>query len=287
NPLTPMALLPPDTAEQLTLIIYVAIATLAIQTWDTLVHLLDDYILVTKHPIKFPTMVYFISRWTTLAYLVAAVMLNATPIGESHCDVTRKLTAIFYLLAVASSELLFFLHVRAVYIDNLAAVSFLFLLWIASFGSSLTPLVAASTVVVSGVQNINIGPITGYCIGSQEENAPEYLMMAAILPGIHDIFLFFALAYKILRYSCGDNDRPVEKFKTIVFGHHLPRFSKSLFLHGQAYILCLTITNIVTIILISLPSVPPNYGAFVFGGYPGVMIMNVMAGRLYRNTKSG
>ncbi|KAF9476643.1 hypothetical protein BDN70DRAFT_934898 [Pholiota conissans] len=276
NPLTPMAFLPPDLAAQLTMEIYITIASVAIQIWDVITHLPDDYILVRKYRIKFPTVVYFISRWTTIAYLVLVLITNSAPLG-SRCDFVKKLQTVIYILAFPSSQLLFYVHVRAVYIDNKPIVACLTLMWIASVGSSVAPLIAASTVAKS----INLGP-TRYCIDPPQD--PKYLMVSAIVPAVNDTLIFTALAWRILRVSCADIGI-YGNFKTIIFAQYLPRFSKSFLQHGQAYILSITVTNIVSVVLISTPSFPIVYGAF--SAYPGLMIINVLVTHLYRHTKSG
>ncbi len=152
---------------------------------------------------------------------------KAAPIG--HCAFSKKLVSIFYVIAVPSSELLFFLHVRAVYIDNKAVVRFFMFMWIACVAGSVTPATAAFTVS----RGINIG-VTEYC--TTLPVIPTYTGASAIIPGVNDTLLFFALAWRVQRHSYVDHG-PIGSFKSIVLGQHLPRFSKALLQNGQAYIL--------------------------------------------------
>ncbi|KAF9476622.1 hypothetical protein BDN70DRAFT_882154 [Pholiota conissans] len=93
NPFTPMAFFSADIAAQLTIANYVMVGITAIQIWDMLVHFVDEYNLVRRHRIRFPIIVYFISRFATLAILLGMVIINTAPIR--HCDLSRKIVSIF------------------------------------------------------------------------------------------------------------------------------------------------------------------------------------------------
>ncbi|KAF7335940.1 hypothetical protein MSAN_02307400 [Mycena sanguinolenta] len=64
NPYTPMAFLPPALAGQFEASRYLYAATLGVSAyvWDIGLNLGNDYALLFKHRIRFPTVVYFLSR---------------------------------------------------------------------------------------------------------------------------------------------------------------------------------------------------------------------------------
>lgn len=89
NPLTPMAFLPQDVAQQITISLYVLSGTTSVCSlnyyseepfklaerriihvqvfiWDVITHLKDDYILATHYPVKVPIIVYGVSRYVTI-----------------------------------------------------------------------------------------------------------------------------------------------------------------------------------------------------------------------------
>ncbi|KAF7373778.1 hypothetical protein MSAN_00589500 [Mycena sanguinolenta] len=71
NPSTPLAFLPPALADQFEQLRYLFAATLGAYVWDIALNLENDYALLFKHRVRFPTIVYFLSRAFTLAYILA------------------------------------------------------------------------------------------------------------------------------------------------------------------------------------------------------------------------
>ncbi|KJA26661.1 hypothetical protein HYPSUDRAFT_1063858 [Hypholoma sublateritium FD-334 SS-4] len=276
NPFTPMAFLPPDIAVQYTINTYViiAITTASLQIWDTISHLLDDYHLVRRNKVHLAMIVYFTSRAATLVYMLGYTVLSTAPIGR--CALFNKIINFFYLISVPSSELLFFLHVRAVFIQNKPAVYFFMFLWICTMLSTMTPIIAAYTVAPF----INIGP-TRYCVGTL---VPAYVGASAIVPLINDSILFFSLAWRLQSnvYIGADEKR---QFKGVVAGTYLSRLQRALFQNGQAYFLSTVVLNISTVGLVYAKSIPVSYRDIM--GFPCIVIMNIMASRIYRNVNSG
>jgi hypothetical protein len=73
--------------------------------------------------------------------------------------------------------------------------------------------------------------------------------------------------------------------KTLMFGEYLPAFSKTLFQDGQAYYLTTVTTNLMTVIMLYVSSVPITYRTMF--SVPNIALMNIMACRVFRNTKFG
>jgi hypothetical protein len=72
----------------------------------------------------------------------------------AHCNTVLKISTSAYVFSVPPTAGLFFLRVRAVYIDNRVVVAFFALLWLAVIGTSLLiPLEVAQAVHI-GTTNI-------------------------------------------------------------------------------------------------------------------------------------
>ena len=145
----------------------------------------------------------------------------AAPI--SNCFNTLIAVSVFFVFAISSTSLLFFLRARAVFLSNPLATAFFGVLWLGVLGGSLTS--------IPGIRGANLGP-TRYCtIGMIR----FYSVAAAITPLINDSIIFFAISWRL----CANIAPPTLRndVKTMVFGDHLPAFSKSLLQDGQVYFL--------------------------------------------------
>ncbi|KAF7336010.1 hypothetical protein MSAN_02314700 [Mycena sanguinolenta] len=82
NSLTPLAFLPPALANQFEVLRYIYAATLGAYVWDIGLNLGNDYTLLFKHRVRFPTIVYFLSRAFTLAFILTCFII-AVHIGPT------------------------------------------------------------------------------------------------------------------------------------------------------------------------------------------------------------
>ncbi|KAF5327556.1 hypothetical protein D9619_004285 [Psilocybe cf. subviscida] len=298
NPLTPMAFLPQDVAQQITVSLYVLSGTTSVFIWDVLIHLKDDYILATRYPVKLPIIVYGVSRYfentifqpdsetiykdecnigrvSNLLWLIGFRVVNTAPIGR--CHVILQVINAFLPIALGSTELLFYLHVRAMYIHSRLAVWIFTVLWLATLASSLTP------VINSVNTNIHYGElIIQYCLSGP---VPPYTAATVIVPLVNDSILFGALVYRIMT-SFHDDTSNKSKVKCIVLGHHLPNLARAMLYNGQAYFLSTVSIHILTVMTYYIKEIPLVLRSAMLG-FPTVMLMNVMASRIYRNTKLG
>ena len=130
-------------------------------------------------------------------------------------------------------------------------------------------------------------------------NTRPYAVAATIVPVINDTLVFIAITWRLTRNSYVP---PTLKgdIKVLIFGDYLPVFSKAMLKEGQAYYLlipsiyishsqltgfshrAIVIMNLVALITLFTPSIPEILGT-VFP-VPNVAVMNIMAGRVFRNT---
>ncbi|KAF4610090.1 hypothetical protein D9613_010441 [Agrocybe pediades] len=145
-------------------------------------------------------------------------------------------------------------------------------MWLAVIGGSITP--------VLGVSAMNIGT-TDYCVNS---GLQPYVSAACIVPFVYDTLVFCATSWRLwqnayVTQSISNN------VKVMVFGHHLPSFSRALLKDGQAYYLATISFNLVTIALFFNTSISVVYRSFI--GVPNIVLMNSMGCHVYRNVRFG
>ncbi|KAF9047784.1 hypothetical protein BJ165DRAFT_1610475 [Panaeolus papilionaceus] len=273
NPFTPLAFLPPSDARQVTVVMFVLVASLTIMLWDVLNNLRSDYMLLTRRRFGLPTAVYFFSRVVNLAYQLGTVIISTAPVG--NCMTTSVAINALFPLAIPSTSLLLFFQVRAIYIRNNALVAFFGFMWIAVVGACATTVIAARSA-------FEIGP-TKYCIvyGSLK----SYSSSPAIVVLVNDTLMFMCIVYKVLQCSSASSSGLKMGVKTFLFGTSLPTLSKALLQNGQVYFLSTVGINIITVIIFYIDRIPVPYRLIM--GIPDIVLMNVMACRIYRNTKLG
>ncbi|KAF9457500.1 hypothetical protein BDZ94DRAFT_225173 [Collybia nuda] len=269
NPFTPMAFLPPDDAYRNTIMGYVIVGGLSVFVWDFLIHIPTDYRLVVKHNVKFPTVIYYLSRWSTLFYAVSTVVFQTAPIG--NCAASAKIPCSAYHVAVSSTALLFFLRVRAIFEKDRTITIVFFVLWLAVLGGSVT--------AIPSLSGVHIGK-TKYCTFS---SIGTYRSAANITLAIFDTCVFIAITWRILRdqftYEVGDQT------KSNFFGRGLPAFSRALLQDGQKYYMVAMIANLLVLIMEFAPGIPLIYRTIFLA--TGVVLTNIMACRVFRHTKMG
>ncbi|KAJ3506390.1 hypothetical protein NLJ89_g6895 [Agrocybe chaxingu] len=264
-----MAFLPPDLASQVTIAIYVLVGSLAVLIWDIVTNLHNDYKMVTQYRVNISCIVYFLSRWSCLAYLTGLTILETAPVG--HCDNIRLIQSIFPI-AIPMTSLLFFFRVVAMYEWNKYIVVFFSLSWLAVVGGCLTP--------TQGISGSNIGN-TAYCINSRLE---PYVSAAVIIPFVNDTLVFIATTVRLMQNTYVDASIK-NGVQVMIFGKYLSTFSKAVLQDGQAYYLTTITLNLVTAVMFYNTSIPIVYRSFI--GVPNIVLMNAMACHVYRKIRFG
>jgi hypothetical protein len=150
----------------------------------------------------------------------AKVFLSATPVG--NCDSFRKIS-ILYPFTVPLTTLLFVMRVCALYDNNKYAIAFFSTTW----------LFVLSGAIVAPISSIGAKGTTKDCV----DNRTEVATLLTFLPVfVHDGLIFIATSWALMRVSYSDLN--VKRgIGVMVFGRHLPAFSKSILRDGQAYYL--------------------------------------------------
>jgi len=164
-------------------------------------------------------------------------------------------------------------------------------MWLAVLGACLT--------VTQGIKGTTLGP-TKYCIN---DGLASYVAAAAIIPLVNDTLVFFAITWKLMRNSHRGYTIK-EGVRAFVFGEYLQPFSRALMQDGQIYYLYVRsrslltarkhilrsriISTTVSVTLLTLvvfyqTSIPAAYRTMFT--LPNLMLFNIMACRVFRNTK--
>ncbi|KAF9044988.1 hypothetical protein BJ165DRAFT_1474706 [Panaeolus papilionaceus] len=271
NPLTPMAFLPPELANQVTIGIYVLVGGCAVFVWDLVDNLRNDYRLLKDYKFRLPTTIYLVSRLGTLGLVLSGVIFASAAITWD-CARFHKIVGAFYPITIPATSLLFFLRLRAVFDRNKIVVTAFGLIWITLFASAIS--------VPFGLIGANIGP-TKYCVTA---SIRKFIVAPTIISFVHDTLVLFAISWRLMSLTHLDQDvrRGV---KGMVLGDYLPSFSRALLHGGQQYYTVTVSLNLLTVIMFFVHSVPPTYRLMFT--VPNVTLMNIMACRVFRNTKFG
>ncbi|KAJ6454664.1 hypothetical protein C8R45DRAFT_915166 [Mycena sanguinolenta] len=271
NAFTPLAFLPPTLASQFEVSRYLYAATLGAYIWDIGLNIGNDYALLFTHRVHFPTIVYFLSRVVTFAFILTSFIFQVAPV--ENCDALALSWAICAVLSQTTTAMLFFIRVTAVWHPSKIAYAVFFILWLAVPSASITaPL---------GVRSAHIGP-TMQCITT---SVPANIEVAAIIPLVNDTAIFLAITYRILENTIV-MDSPVRGRLSVFFGGAgLSTLSHALLQSGQHFYLVAVAANLTLLIAVKLPQLSPVYHA-VFT-VPGLSLINAMACLVFRRIKFG
>ncbi|PBK79122.1 hypothetical protein ARMGADRAFT_1021713 [Armillaria gallica] len=262
--------LDPALTSELKIPLCLYAATLGGYLWDVAINLENDYQLLFKHRIRYPTVIYYMSRVFTLGYILTGFVPGVTDIP--NCSAHQLASGICIALSQTFTSLLFFLRVTAIWHNNQYVFFFFTFLW---FG-----VIAGTITVPVGVRGAHIGT-TQQCINVL---VPEYDQIAFILPLIFDSCTFIAVTYRILLYTSINEETAHGRLRAF-FGRGVPIVSRNLLLGGQQYYLVAVCGNIVCLIFILVPGLPPMYRGMC--AVPAIAVINAMACIVFRKIKLG
>ncbi|KAH7908553.1 hypothetical protein BJ138DRAFT_1157450 [Hygrophoropsis aurantiaca] len=280
NPFTKLAFLEPQLAYQAQISTYTLIGAAGALVWDILSHVIDDYTLIFKCGVGFPTIAYFVSRLSTVFFVLMSTIFDSTSVG--HCSAFQRAINISFPIATSSTGLLFFFRVRAIYGGTTLATAFFGCLWLGVFACSL--------VLVNAVSATSIGT-TEYCIDS----GVSADVGAAIFPTlVYDTIVFVAISRRLTMLSFVDvrdcergshGTRMPAWVRAFLYGEYLPAFSRSLLRDGQIYYLVAVACNILSVVMLYMTTASVSYRIrFVV---PTTVIANAMTCHVFRSTKFG
>ncbi|KAF5329255.1 hypothetical protein D9619_009375 [Psilocybe cf. subviscida] len=255
------ATLPPS---ELAICTHILTGTVSIFVWDILGNLKNDYNIARRYRITFPTIVYLVSRISNAIYLIGVFVVFSTPVG--HCNRVIRTFSASLILALPASELLLFLYVRAIYINNRVVVWIFFLLWVATVAGSVT-----ASIGMPGIQ----AGLDDYCIPI---SFSTFSTATIFVPFVNDTLIFIALTWRILRTSY-EELTVKNAIMTVTLGRNIPYFARALLQKSQLYIFTTFVINVAALFLYIFDSGNPSLA------FASIMVMNVMASHIYRSTR--
>ncbi|KAJ3512647.1 hypothetical protein NLJ89_g3403 [Agrocybe chaxingu] len=277
NPLTPMALLPPEIAIQVVNGTYLHIASLAVLLWDVLHNLNKDYLLVTKHRINFVTMAYFISRLAGLVYALGRAFLLTIQVDD--CKRLELANMSFLTICLCLDTLLFYVRVCAVYCNDTYVVIFFGLCWLVVVSTAaLVPRIFADSVV-------HILP-TKYCVELLYSSSRS-LKPTSLAVMVYDVFVFFATSYRFYQLYSAEGTSIPKGLKIAFFGASMPAFSKALLHQSQVYYLIIALWKNGSLVCWLIFGAKQELFVLMHLAPATVILSNILTCRVFRNTKLG
>ncbi|KAF7361535.1 hypothetical protein MSAN_01187100 [Mycena sanguinolenta] len=271
DPFTPLAFLPPALASQVEVSRYVLAATLGAYVWDIGLNLGNDYALLFKHRVRFPTIVYFLSKVFTVAHILTFFIFAVAPV--ENCNTLALGISISAVLTQSTTAMLFLLRVTAVWHPNKTAYTVFSILWIAVLGAGITsPL---------GIRGAHIGP-TMQCIIT--DVLPGYVEFATIMPLVNDTAIFFAISYRILAHTLVA-DSFIARLRVFFGANGLSTISHALLKSGQHFYLIAVAIHITLLVVLKVPQSTPVYRTML--SIPGLALVNAMGCLVFRRIKFG
>ncbi|KAF8154875.1 hypothetical protein B0H34DRAFT_541428 [Crassisporium funariophilum] len=248
--------------------------SIQIMIWDTLHNLRNDYLLLTQHRIRAPTVVYFVSRVATLAYAAAKTVFLT--VQTEDCQAFEMVLIGLYIIFATSTTFLSYLRVCAIWDHNKYIVGFFGLSWLSVVGGSLS--------LVKGIRGTHFPEGTNFCI---DVLIGRYVPVTLFTGLTNDTFLFLATTYGISRSRILLDPTLKGGIRTVIFGSSLPEFSRALLLDSQlCYMIamCASIVNALWLFLSVKDPASPFRLALVI---TYIVSVNIMFCRVFRNTKLG
>ncbi|KAF7335976.1 hypothetical protein MSAN_02311300 [Mycena sanguinolenta] len=270
NPFTPLAFLPPSVAGQFEVSRYVIAATLGAYVWDIGLNLGNDYALLFKYKVHFPTIVYFLSRAFTFVFILTSFIFAVAPV--ENCNALMLGITICIILTQISTATLFFLRVTAVWHPNKVAYVVFSILWLGVLGAGISD--------PFGMRAAHIGP-TKQCIDTVIPASAEVM---AIMPLINDTAIFLAINYRILAHTIVPGS-PMARLRVFFGGAGLSTLSRALIKSGQHFYFVAVATHITFLVVLKLPQLGSVYHGML--SIPGLALVNGMACLVFRRIKFG
>ncbi|KAL6304752.1 hypothetical protein BKA93DRAFT_732544 [Sparassis latifolia] len=270
NPYTPLAWLPPATANDFEGSRYLYVATLSAFIWDWMMAWPDEYRIIIKAPIRLSNIIYCISRIGAFAYILTSTIFQIASVGS--CQALQVALGSCFTVGVPATSALFYLRVCAVFHNSRLIMVIFGVLWLSILGTSFT--------VPFAISGTHIGT-TDKCINS---SVKSYSSAAVITTTVNDTLVFLFISVRLVSFSMQGNGIG-DRLRSFTRGDGLPKISKMLLQGGQLYYFVTVALNILTMAMILSPSVSPVFRAMFT--IPNVALENAMATRVFRAVHLG
>ncbi|KZP27074.1 hypothetical protein FIBSPDRAFT_928240 [Athelia psychrophila] len=200
---------------------YVCVVEVTAYFYDWLWSISDECKIMSRAGLTLSVGVYLLSRISTAGQLLMIAVLLFAPVED--CSALIAMLATCAAVTVASTSFLFFLRVRAVYLQSRYITALFGLLWVIT--------VAFNTLADVSLRAVRI-PDTLRCIVYET----DYYAYPSVATFLNDTCVFLAISYRLT------GDTAIEKswrgrLLSIVTGKGLYRLSRALMQTGFIYYL--------------------------------------------------
>ncbi|KZP08544.1 hypothetical protein FIBSPDRAFT_1052363 [Athelia psychrophila] len=254
---------------------YVFAANFAAYVYDWLLSIPDELEIVSRSGLSTSIVIYFLSRISQVSHMCfMAVFLSALAPAD-NCEVLAVMLGVCVVMSISFTSFLFFLRVRAVYLESKYVTVLFSALWLVA--------VSVNLLLVTGVHAVHAPPaVGGYsgCIGKGSKSVSSPL--TAIF--VNDTLIFLAISYRLTANAMADGSLR-SRLLTLVKGKGLFSLSQSLLQTGQLYYFSTLLYFFLNFAIIWIPFPPPGGQFRLFTAHIG--FTNIMACRVFRGVALG
>ncbi|KZP07903.1 hypothetical protein FIBSPDRAFT_1052717 [Athelia psychrophila] len=208
--------------------------------YDWLLSISEEVEIVSQSSLTWSIAIYFLSRTSHLVYLLLSIAFYKA--NWVNCTAFFAWLIITSSVAIASTSFLFFIRVRAVYLQSRTITILFGALWVVT----TSVCIGFGALAVYGVERV---PHTPHC----NNTIGKYNFIPVTMTFVHDTMVFLAISYRLATGAVtagGWRSRVL----SIVTGKGLFSLSRSLMKSGQLYYLATTVFFFVNLATMTSPS---------------------------------
>jgi len=236
----------------------------------------NDYQLLFRHRLGFPTIAYFIARVSTLACAVVIIIfLNAPSID---CKAIEMTVILLFIVGNTFTMLLSYIRVCAVWRWNRFIVGFFGVLWLSTVASSFTMLRTNKAIQVPGEL---------YCTLVTIVDSGPIFLTPWISVFVNQTAIFLAITYGVCKNTLG-GDLTFRDGIPLMLGKGLPTFSRAL-IHDSQICNIVIMSSCATTLpwVYSWSTIQPTSAFRLALVAPFISTITILICRVHRNTKLG
>ncbi|KZP02484.1 hypothetical protein FIBSPDRAFT_880302 [Athelia psychrophila] len=252
---------------------YLYTSSSVMYAYDWLLSISEEVEISSQSSLTWSIAIYFLSRASQLVYLLLAMEFSKPHANWVNCTAFFAGIIITSSVAIISTCFLFFLRVRAVYLQS-RTITIL-------FGALLVVTASVSigygALTVRGAERV---PHTPYCTAT----TIKYNDVPIMTTFVHDTMIFLAISCRLAADAVPAGDWR-SRVLTVVTGKGLFSLSRSLMKGGQLYYLAATLFFFANLALVTSPSIYSWLRYDLVGLYLG--FTNMMACLVFRGVALG
>ncbi|KAK7689905.1 hypothetical protein QCA50_006544 [Cerrena zonata] len=268
NSFTPETFMSPDVAAQTAITRDLIAITLGVWFWDVSMSISSEIQMWTQHKFSKDDVIYILTRITKAGCIIGALVFASSPLN--NCQAAILVSCWLAAIVLPLNSLLFLIRILGVFHDSKVIKIGFSVLWFPTLCSFIAPFVASAS---------HIGPTQKCEVDRVTAGSSSGFYVIAI----YDTLVFIAITLRILSDNLAKGWKT--RAKVFVSAEKMGPVFRIVLQTGQLYYLVTTGANIVALIILCLPSIPPTYK--ISATVPNLLLQNVMACRVFRLLKQG